>query len=134
MSNESAWGFWVFPLAFANGLLAGLLAFIPNLGPFISVIPPTAIALLEAPWKGRCCGHSIHCDSAATKATILTPLVMKRQVSLLPAVSPSYLKSFLWYFLAFLGLLLALPFSANFFSNGWRNFGLEMNFWGRRYE
>ncbi len=36
------------PLPLVNALLAGLLEFIPNVGPTLSVFPP---ALLDAPWK-----------------------------------------------------------------------------------
>ncbi len=39
------------PLALANALLAGLLEFIPNIGPVLSVFPPVAVALLVSPWK-----------------------------------------------------------------------------------
>ncbi|HEY9661997.1 MAG TPA: AI-2E family transporter, partial [Allocoleopsis sp.] len=38
-------------LVLANALLAGLMEAIPNLGPFLSTIAPTAIALLDSPWK-----------------------------------------------------------------------------------
>jgi len=34
-----------------NAALAGLLEFIPNIGPLLSVIPPMLLALLDAPWK-----------------------------------------------------------------------------------
>jgi len=95
------------PLAFANGLLAGLLAFIPNLGPFISVIPPTAIALLEAPWKAVAV-VILYIVIQQLESNILTPLVMKRQVSLLPAVTLLSQVIFVVFF-GFLGLLLALP-------------------------
>ena len=33
------------PLPFVNAIIAGLLTFIPNLGPTLSVIPPAAMAL-----------------------------------------------------------------------------------------
>ncbi len=39
------------PLALASALLAGLLEFIPNIGPILSVIPPMVVALLDTPWK-----------------------------------------------------------------------------------
>ena len=102
-------GLWILgiPLAFANGLVAGLLAFIPNIGPVISVIPPTAIALLEAPWKAI--GVVVlYVVIQQIESNILTPLVMKRQVSLLPAVTLLAQVTFAVFF-GFLGLLLALP-------------------------
>ncbi len=102
-------GLWILgiPLAFANGLLAGLLAFIPNLGPVMSVIPPTAIALLEAPWKAVAV-VILYIVIQQVESNILTPLVMKRQVSLLPAVTLLAQVTFAVFF-GFLGLLLALP-------------------------
>lgn len=102
-------GLWILgvPLALANGLLAGLLAFIPNLGPFVSVIPPVAIALLEAPWKAAAV-VALYVVIQQVESNILTPLVMKRQVSLLPAVTLLSQVVFAVFF-GFLGLLLALP-------------------------
>ncbi|MBD2113541.1 MULTISPECIES: AI-2E family transporter [Cyanophyceae] len=102
-------GLWILgiPLAFANGLLAGLLAFIPNLGPFISVIPPAAIALLEAPWKAIAV-VVLYIVIQQIESNILTPLVMKKQVSLLPAITLLSQVAFAAFF-GFLGLLLALP-------------------------
>jgi predicted PurR-regulated permease PerM len=102
-------GLWILgiPLAFANGLLAGLLAFIPNLGPFLSVLPPTAIALLEAPWKAIAV-IVLYVMIQQIESNILTPMVMKKQVSLLPAVTLLSQVVFAVLF-GFLGLLLALP-------------------------
>lgn len=102
-------GLWILgiPLAFANGLLAGLLAFIPNLGPFLSVLPPTAIAVLESPWKAIVV-VVLYIVIQQVESNILTPLVMKRQVSLLPAVTLLSQVVFAVLF-GFLGLLLALP-------------------------
>jgi predicted PurR-regulated permease PerM len=102
-------GLWILgiPLAFANGLLAGLLAFIPNIGPVVSVVPPAAIALLEAPWKALAV-IILYVVIQQIESNVLTPLVMKRQVSLLPAVTLLSQVIFAIFF-GFLGLLLALP-------------------------
>lgn len=102
-------GLWILgvPLAFANGLLAGLLAFIPNLGPVISVIPPVAIALIESPWKAIAV-VILYVLIQQTESNILTPMVMKKQVSLLPAITLLSQVIFAVFF-GFLGLLLALP-------------------------
>ena len=79
----------------------------PTWGPFISVIPPTAIALLEAPWKAVAV-VILYIVIQQLESNILTPLVMKRQVSLLPAVTLLSQVIFVVFF-GFLGLLLALP-------------------------
>ena len=39
------------PLALANGVLSGVLTFIPNIGPTLSTIPPILLALLDSPGK-----------------------------------------------------------------------------------
>ena len=39
------------PLTLAQAMLAGILTFIPNIGPVLSLIPPVTIALLENSWK-----------------------------------------------------------------------------------
>ncbi|RZM78722.1 AI-2E family transporter [Leptolyngbya iicbica] len=102
-------GLWILgvPLALANGLLAGLLAFIPNMGPVLSVIPPVAIAVLDAPWKAIAV-VVLYIIIQQLESNLLTPLVMKKQVSLLPAVTLLSQVIFAIFF-GFLGLLLALP-------------------------
>ena len=95
------------PLALANSLVAGLLTFIPNVGPTLSVIPPMAIALLDAPWKAV--GVIIlYILIQQIESNILTPAVMKKQVSRLPAVTLLSQVIFAVFF-GFLGLFLALP-------------------------
>lgn len=95
------------PLILANALLAGLLNFIPNVGPIFSVVPPMAIALLDAPWKAI--GVIIlYVLIQQVETNILTPLVMQKQVSLLPAVTLVSQLIFAIFF-GFLGLFLALP-------------------------
>ena len=102
-------GLWLLrvQLPIVNALIAGLLTFIPNVGPFLSVIPPAAIALLDAPWKaGAAIG--LYIGIQQIESNILTPIVMKREVSLLPAVTLLSQVTF-GIFFGFLGLFLALP-------------------------
>ena len=73
-------------LPLANCLLAGILTFIPNLGPVLSVVPPTAMALLDAPWKALAV-VILYIVIQQIESNVLTPIVMKRQVSLLPAIT-----------------------------------------------
>jgi len=94
-------------LALVNALLAGLLTFIPNVGPTLSVIPPIAIALLDAPWKAVAV-LVLYIVIQQVETNILTPTVMQKQVSLLPAVTLVSQVIFAVFF-GFLGLLLALP-------------------------
>ncbi|NEO99979.1 MAG: AI-2E family transporter [Symploca sp. SIO2E9] len=95
------------PLALAQATLAGILTFIPNLGPTLSVIPPIAIALLEEPWKAIAVLIT-YIMIQQVEGNLLTPLVMARQVSLLPAVT-LLAQVFFATFFGFLGLFLALP-------------------------
>ncbi|NEO92481.1 MAG: AI-2E family transporter [Moorea sp. SIO3G5] len=94
-------------LALAQAALAGILTFIPNIGPGLSVVPPIAIALLDAPWKAIAV-LILYIVIQQVESNLLTPLVMKQQVSLLPAVT-LLAQVFFATFFGFLGLLLALP-------------------------
>ena len=95
------------PLALSQAMLAGVMTFIPNIGPTLSVLSPMAIALIEAPWKAFAV-LVLYIIIQQVESNILTPIVMAQQVSLLPAVT---LLSQLFFatFFGFLGLLLSLP-------------------------
>jgi predicted PurR-regulated permease PerM len=95
------------PLALAQSALAGILTFIPNIGPGLSVVPPMAIALLESPWKSFAV-LILYILIQQVESNLLTPYVMAQQVSLLPAVT-LLAQVFFATFFGFLGLLLALP-------------------------
>ena len=94
-------------LVLVHALIAGLLNFIPNIGPATSVIFPLSIAVLESPWKiiGVLSWYFIIQN---VETYWLSPTVMARQVSLLPAVT---LTAQIFFARAFgvMGLLLALP-------------------------
>ncbi|WP_373542687.1 AI-2E family transporter [Chamaesiphon sp.] len=95
------------PLALAQAILAGLLNFIPNVGPTMSVVIPTAIALLDEPWKAVAI-FIIYLLIQQFESNFLTPYIMSQQVSLLPAIT-LIAQVFFTTFFGFLGLLLALP-------------------------
>ncbi len=95
------------PLPLVNAVIAGFLTFIPNLGPTLSVIPPAAMALTVAPWKASAV-VVLYIIIQQTESNILTPLVMKREVSLLPAITLLSQVAFAVFF-GLLGLFLALP-------------------------
>ena len=94
-------------LALAHGVLAGLMTFIPNIGPALSVIPPMAVAMLEAPWKSLAV-LILYIVIQQLESNLLTPYIMAQQVSLLPAVTLLAQVFFATSF-GFIGLLLALP-------------------------
>ncbi len=95
------------PLALAQAILAGLLNFIPNLGPTISVIIPVAIALLDEPWKAVAI-FIVYFLIQQFESSLLTPYIMAQQVALLPAIT-LIAQVFFTTFFGFMGLLLALP-------------------------
>lgn len=95
------------PLALANGVLSGLLTFIPNIEPTLSTIPPILLALLDSP--GKVIAVLIaYIVIQQLESNVLTPLIMQKQVSLLPAVTLASQLVFATFF-GFLGLFLALP-------------------------
>ncbi len=102
-------GLWILqvPLALANAILAGLFTFIPNVGPTLSLIPPMALALLDAPWKSLAV-LVLYFLIQQLESNILTPMVMEKQVSLLPAFTLLSQFAFAIFF-GILGLFLALP-------------------------
>jgi len=95
------------PLALAQAVLSGILTFIPNVGPFISVLSPMAIALLDAPWKSLAV-LIFYVLIQQIEGNFLTPFVMEKQVSLLPAIA-LLSQIFFATFFGFLGLFLSLP-------------------------
>jgi predicted PurR-regulated permease PerM len=95
------------PLALAHAVLAGLLNFIPNIGPTLSVILPMSIAFLDAPWKAIAV-LILYLIIQNIESYWLTPTVMAKQVALLPAFTLTAQIFFATFFGA-LGLVMALP-------------------------
>ena len=103
-------GLWVLGvrLVLAHALIAGVLNFIPNVGPSLSVIFPATVALLSPdPWKivPVIVWYVI---IQQIESYWLTPTVMARQISLPPAFTLIAQICFATIF-GFLGLVLALP-------------------------
>ncbi|MEM9947278.1 MAG: AI-2E family transporter [Cyanobacteria bacterium P01_D01_bin.36] len=95
-------------LAFAHALLAGVLNFIPNLGPTLSMVFPVVVALLsDEPWKAIAV-VILYIILQQIESYAVTPTVMAHQVSLLPAFT-LIAQIFFASVFGFLGLLLALP-------------------------
>ncbi|MGF1481548.1 MAG: AI-2E family transporter [Cyanophyceae cyanobacterium] len=109
ISVLSGVGLWLLgvPLPLANAILAGLLTYIPNLGPTLSVIPPAVLGFTVTPWKTLAV-VVLYIAIQQIESNILTPLVMKQQVSLLPAITLLSQLAFATFF-GLIGLFLALP-------------------------
>ncbi|MGB7413584.1 MAG: AI-2E family transporter [Thermosynechococcaceae cyanobacterium] len=102
-------GLWILgvKLVLANALIAGLMEAIPNIGPTLSLIPPMAVALLDAPWKAFAV-LIFYVLLQQLEQYILVPTVMAKQLDLPPAITLLSQIIFALFF-GFLGLLLALP-------------------------
>lgn len=94
-------------LVLANALLAGLLEAVPNVGPILSTIAPATITLLDSPFKSLLVVVA-YILLQQLEQFLLVPLVMGKQVDLLPAVTLLAQIIFASFF-GFLGLFLALP-------------------------
>jgi predicted PurR-regulated permease PerM len=94
-------------LVLVHALIAGVLNFIPNIGPAASVVFPLLVTIDDAPWK---IGAIIlwYFIIQNIESYWLTPTVMAKQVSLLPAVTLMAQLFFASLF-GLWGLLLALP-------------------------
>lgn len=94
-------------LVLVHALLAGLLNFIPNIGPTLSVVFPIIIAVVDSPWQiiPIIVWYFIIQN---IESYWLTPKVMADKVSLLPAVT-LFAQIFFATVFGVLGLLLALP-------------------------
>jgi predicted PurR-regulated permease PerM len=96
--------------AVALGIIAGLLEFIPYVGPILSAVPAIAMALVEGPEK------AIYVAIAYTaiqqlEGVVLQPLLMKEGLELPPVMTILGQALFSLVF-GFLGLLLAVPLLA----------------------
>jgi predicted PurR-regulated permease PerM len=98
------------PFALLLGILSGLLAFIPFIGPLISVIPPILLALAQDPvdvlWV-----ILAYCAVQFVEGNIVQPVVMSRAVSLHPAVV-IFALLIMGTLFGFVGVLLAIPLVA----------------------
>lgn len=95
------------PYAFAHAVLAGLFNFIPNLGPTLSAVFPVFVALLQSPGKALAV-IVLYVLIQNVESYWFSPMVMQKQVSLLPAAT-LVSQIFFATFLGPVGLVLALP-------------------------
>ncbi|MFC3607529.1 AI-2E family transporter [Stutzerimonas tarimensis] len=105
-------GLWLLgiELALVLGLIAGLLSFIPNIGPVIAVIPALLLASLEG---GRTMLYvaGLYLLVQSIESYGLTPWLQKRIVSVPPAITV-IVQLLFGLFAGTLGLLLATPLAA----------------------
>ncbi|HWQ54133.1 MAG TPA: AI-2E family transporter [Bryobacteraceae bacterium] len=105
-------GLWALghPLAFTLGLMAGLLDFIPNVGPLIAFIPAVLLALMESPMQALYV-IILYLAVQGLESYLIEPWMYQRNVDLPPALTVSG-QVFFSILLGFLGLLVATPLLA----------------------
>jgi predicted PurR-regulated permease PerM len=108
----TAFGLWLLgvPLALTLGLLAGLLNFIPNFGPWIAAIPAVLLGLLQSPQQALYVAL-LYLVLQSVDGYILTPLVDRKSVELPPVLTISAQVLFGVVF-GFIGIVLASPLTA----------------------
>ena len=98
------------PLALTLGLLAGLLNFVPNFGPWIAAIPAVLIAFLQSPQQALYVAV-LYLVLQSVDGYLLTPLVDRKSVELPPVLTITA-QVVLGLAFGFIGLLLASPLTA----------------------
>lgn len=108
----TALGLWLIgiPLAFLLGLIAALLAFIPNIGPVIAAVPAILLAFPEGIITVSLV-VGVYIFVQTLESYIITPLIQQEKVSLPPAFIIA-VQLLLGVLFGLLGLALATPLAA----------------------
>lgn len=96
--------------AFALGFIAGLLEFIPTVGPVLSAIPAVGMAFLDSPQKAGLVAL-LYVGIQFLENHILIPLLMKDGMDLPPAIT-IVAQALMALVFGFIGLLVAVPLTA----------------------
>jgi predicted PurR-regulated permease PerM len=96
--------------AVALGIIAGLLEFVPYLGPILSAVPAIGMALVDGPEKALYVALA-YTAIQQLEGVVLQPLLMKEGLELPPVITILGQALFALVF-GFLGLLLAVPLLA----------------------
>ncbi|HJR65981.1 MAG TPA: AI-2E family transporter [Gemmatimonadaceae bacterium] len=96
--------------AFALGALAGLLEFVPTIGPLLSAIPAVAMGFLDSPDKALAVAIAYGAIQFLENH-LLIPLLMKGGVNLPPALTVVS-QALMALLFGFLGLMVAVPLLA----------------------
>ena len=96
--------------AFALGLIAGLLEFIPTIGPILSAVPAIAMAFVDSPQKALMV-VALYVGIQFLENHLLIPMLMKGGVDI-PPVLTILAQALMTLLFGFLGLMVAVPFIA----------------------
>ena len=106
-------GLWLVGMkeeAFALGVLAGLLSFIPNFGPVVALVPSVAVAIVEVPHNVVWVVVIIY-GVSFFQSQVVSPVLASERMNL-PAILILLGQIIFGFFFGFLGLMLAVPLSA----------------------
>jgi predicted PurR-regulated permease PerM len=98
-------------LALALGVLAGLLNFVPYVGPLISMVPAVLLTLLEGGWGTAGSVVLLYLGVQTLEGYVLTPLINRRAVDTPPALLLTF-QVLAGVTLGGLGVVLAAPLLA----------------------
>ena len=96
--------------AFALGVLAGILSFIPNFGPVVALVPSVAVAILDAPQNVIWVVVIIY-GVSFFQSQVISPVLASERMNM-PAILVLLGQIIFGFFFGFLGLMLAVPLSA----------------------
>jgi predicted PurR-regulated permease PerM len=112
VGTGTAVGLWLLgiPAAIALGVIAGILEFIPIVGPILAAIPAIFVALTVSPMTAVWV-TVFYLVIQQLESNVLTPVVMRGAVRLPPALTV-FFQTLMAVIFGFLGLLLAVPILA----------------------
>lgn len=112
VGTVTGFGLWLLgiPAAAALGVLAGLLEFVPIIGPIIAAVPAIAVALVISPMTALWV-TLFYFVIQQLESNVLMPVVMRGAVHLPPALTVLF-QSIMAVIFGFPGLLLAVPILA----------------------
>jgi predicted PurR-regulated permease PerM len=96
--------------AVALGVIAGLLEFVPTLGPILSAVPAIAMGFLDSPGKAAAVALA-YLVIQQMEGHILIPMLMKEGMDLPPALT-IVTQGVMALLFGFLGLMVAVPLLA----------------------
>jgi predicted PurR-regulated permease PerM len=96
--------------AFALGIIAGFLEFVPTVGPILSAVPAIAMAFLDSPQKALSVVIA-YIVIQQLEGHILIPMLMKEGMDLPPALT-IIAQALMALVFGFLGLMVAVPMLA----------------------
>lgn len=112
VSVSTGIGLWLLgaPFAVPLALLAGLMEFVPYIGPFIATVPAVIIAFAESPQLGLSV-LVLYVVLQVLESYVLAPLVQQKAVHLAPALI-LFLQVLMGVLAGPLGVALATPLAA----------------------